>query len=451
MKKKLIYGLLGACFLILAGCADNRLPVQDTPTEGTEIQEESSSIMGEETSTESEEAISSDVLEESTQEKTNRKDLTSINPYNYMVYNSIVSNGNNHRLKTVLEKLKNGETIKLATLGGSITEGAGPKSNDDGYAYQFAKRLADEFGNGSNVEFVNAGLSGTPSALGVMRYQKDVLEPLGGAPDLLIIEFAVNDYMEVTGGRALESLIYQAYTDNEDCAVILIFSVSRPGYSEQNNMIPTGMYYGVPMVSMKNALDSGKMTKEEYFSDDYHPTKEGHTLMCDCLIRLLMVIEEEKTEEVFEIPSEAKKSRDFAYMTLVTGSDEVPENNSVLSFGSFTEQDNAVQSCYFTKKSSFPENFMKTSADNQPLVMEMNCKKILLNYKSANDSSFGEAQIYVDGQLMTTVNGYSASGWNNCTVALVLDEEEEANHQLEIKMAPGSEEKKFTVLAVAYR
>ena len=41
---------------------------------------------------------------------------------------SVMSAGNNARLKKVIERAKSGEEITLATIGGSITEGAGAKS-----------------------------------------------------------------------------------------------------------------------------------------------------------------------------------------------------------------------------------------------------------------------------------------------------------------------------------
>ena len=109
--------------------------------------------------------------------------------YSTIMDSSIVSKGNNARLKTVLEKAKNGEKLYIAAIGGSVTEGAGPANFKDGYAYQFVKKFKDAYtpDNGKNVYFCNAGLSGTPSPLGLVRYQQDVVKPLGANPDLLII------------------------------------------------------------------------------------------------------------------------------------------------------------------------------------------------------------------------------------------------------------------------
>lgn len=54
--------------------------------------------------------------------------------YADMVSKSLMYEGNTYRLKKVLEKLRNGEDVYVAALGGSVTEGAGATSNDKGYA-----------------------------------------------------------------------------------------------------------------------------------------------------------------------------------------------------------------------------------------------------------------------------------------------------------------------------
>ena len=48
------------------------------------------------------------------------------NDYQQMVEKTLVSTGNNARMKKVLAKIRAGEKVYIATLGGSVTEGAGP-------------------------------------------------------------------------------------------------------------------------------------------------------------------------------------------------------------------------------------------------------------------------------------------------------------------------------------
>ena len=51
---------------------------------------------------------------------------------------------------------------------------------------------------------------------------------------------------------------------------------------------------------------------------------------------------------------------------------------------------------------------------------------------------------------MLTIDANRADGWNNNNVEIAFDDTEVATHKLEIKMAEGSEDKKFTILALAY-
>jgi hypothetical protein len=106
---------------------------------------------------------------------------------------------------------------------------------------------------------------------------------------------------------------------------------------------------------------------------------------------------------------------------------------------------------YLTKKAAVPDNFChKVGSENKPFKVVLNCKNILINYKTSNRSDFGKADFYIDGELVVTADGYSASGWNNCNVIMVLKQNEPAEHVLEVKMAEGSEDKAFTILAIGY-
>ena len=51
--------------------------------------------------------------------------------YQQALKDSVMRTGNTARLKKVIERAQAGEKITLATIGGSITEGAGAKSYAD--------------------------------------------------------------------------------------------------------------------------------------------------------------------------------------------------------------------------------------------------------------------------------------------------------------------------------
>ena len=85
--------------------------------------------------------------------------------------------------------------------------------------------------------------------------------------------------------------------------------------------------------------------------------------------------------------------------------------------------------------------------------MDINCKNLILTYKvqgSWLSEKFGSADVYVDGKKVGTYDGGAANGWNNCETRLIIDEKTAEKHSVEIKMAPGSESKGFTIVCMGY-
>lgn len=370
--------------------------------------------------------------------------------YQEMLEKSVLSTGNNARVKKVLEKARRGETVNIVTLGGSITEGGNASSMTLGYAYLFAEEFGKTYGvnGGENINFVNAGLSGTPSSLGVMRYDRDVVEALGTEPDLFLIEFEVNDWAEATKGRAYESMVYEVLTQDNDAAVIMIFAVRNDMWNVQNEHLPIATHYEIPVVCIKDAIspaiNKNYMAKSKFYADDYHPNNYGHTVMKDCIMQLLATIDAEEAEAMNPVPETAKKGLDFVGTKLIDSATE----GITVDAGAFTLTDTAVQKFQVKNVLSFPNNWKHDpAAGNESFTMTLNCKNLMMNYKTGGNE-FGSAEVYVDGVLMTTLNG--AGGWNGSNVVLLIDEKERAEHRVEIRMAEGQEDKTFTIYAFGY-
>lgn len=370
--------------------------------------------------------------------------------YQEMLENSVMSTGNNARLKKVLERARNGETINIATLGGSITEGGNANPMSKGYAYLFAEAFGETYGvnGGENINYANAGLSGTPSSLGVIRYERDVVEALGAEPDLFLIEFEVNDYAEATKGRAYESIVYDVLSQDNDAAVIMIFAVRDDMWNVQNEHLPIARHYDIPVVCIKDAISpaitKNYMAKTKFYADSYHPNNYGHTVMKDCIMQLISEIDAEEAEEMNAIPETPIKGRDFSGMKMITSESE----DVTIEKGAFTKVDTAVQGFIVKGGLAFPNNWMHDgAAGNDSFKMTLTCKNLLLNYKTGGNE-FGSAEILVDGEVVMTVSG--AGGWNNPNVVLIIDEEEAAEHTVEIRMAEGQENKVFTVYSFGY-
>ncbi len=382
-----------------------------------------------------------------------------------MVADSLLSTGNNARIKNVIEKARAGEDVTLAYIGGSVTEGSGANPNSKCYAELSCTKFAEAYGTGENVHFVNAGMSGTPSSLGIVRYEQDVLGQMATAttPDILFIEFSVNDSGECTKGGAYEGLIRRALEAGS--AVVLVFAVFRDNWNMQDTYIPYGEHYDLPMVSVKDAvsdyIDEADGFRKWYFADAYHPTTAGHELSANCIMNMFDAIDKEEadTDNITDLSAFATYKTDAFAGTTMMGPATIEallakENSSLVNFnaGGFSETDGATGTyLYDSSKEKFPENWMHTAeSGSDSLTATVNCKNLLVVYKLSNSESTGTAELYVDGELKVTMNAYNRDGWNNATTVLAFSEEEAAEHTIEIKMAEGSEEKEFTLLALGY-
>lgn len=363
---------------------------------------------------------------------------------------SLLNKGNNYLVKKVISKLRAGnENVYIAALGGSVTEGAGPSNFKQGYAYQFKNLLTEKYAaDKSKVFFDGAGIGGTPSPMGLVRYQKDVIDVLGTIPDLLLIEFSVNDWQECSNTRAFEYLIRDALKNGT--AVIAVYAAATYG-NQQNAMSPVARFYNIPEVSISNALDYSGINKNRdtniYYTDMVHPTANGHKFMADCIMNLFEVIDSVEGDEPFSIPEEYRNRKPFTDFTALYGNSEDP--NVKIEVGGFNKKDNFVQN-YMKGGKSFPNNWYYDGSTNESFKMTLDCKSLIFIYKSSNSKTFGNAQIFVDGKQIKQFNGYDASGWNNCVVTMIIDEETCGTHNVEIKMAEGEENKAFTILAMGY-
>lgn len=452
-----IGGLLLAMSIIgLTGCGQKEI---ETASETTEATTESSTdaAVTEGSTAESEPSGDSEAYLEFVSggetEETKEAEAAagaSLDWYENIKSASLLSEGTNGRLDTFIKKLMQGEEVTVVAIGGSVTEGAGAGSFDKSYADKFVQGLEAEYPD-ATVNYLNVGFSGTPSSLGVIRYDHDVTEKLETNPDLVIIEFAVNDWQEETNSRAYESMIKTILEKDEDTAVVLMFAVFRNKWNLEELYTDMGYQYGLPMVSAKqgtkDAFAAGNLTDSQFFFDEYHPTAFGHTVMSDALLYLVDQKKNnlvEKTEIDFSNPV---KGTDFTNMHML----ESTSTDVKITAGGFSSSDTEIQGFQRTGEAEFANNWMHTAeSGSKSFQVTLNCKNILLDYKTSNKDTFGKAEIYVDGELVREVDGYSAGGWNNSNIILILDETEVKKHTLEVKMAEDSMDKNFTIYTIGY-
>ncbi len=385
--------------------------------------------------------------------------------YREMIERSLVQTGNLYRVQKAIEKAKRGEEVVVAYLGGSITQGAGAKPiNTECYAYRSYLAFKKRFGKGAgeNVRFIKAGAGGTCSELGLTRYDLDVLRHGSVVPDIVFLEYAVNDAGDETDGVCYESLVRMAMDGPGNPAVILLFAVFMDDFNLQERMIPIGKRCQTPMISLKNAVtpqfseETPVITKRQYFYDLFHPSNDGHRIMADCIDYFWEQAEKAAPETAEAVLDETPAVGDKFRKLLAFDRSTYTKHAAVKSLqeGVFTEKDYMLQ--YVEKDADaqaspeFPENWAKVQGSTgEAFRMKLLCKDLLLVYKDSGDAIFGKAEVFVDGVLTRTIDPREV-GWNHCTAYIVYESDAAAEHEVVISMKSEDTEKCFTILGFGY-
>ncbi|MCO8123506.1 GDSL-type esterase/lipase family protein [Stieleria sp. TO1_6] len=200
-------------------------------------------------------------------------------------------------------KLLEKNDVKIAYLGGSITAAPGWRVQSRQW---FQLQSPDV-----TVHEIPAAIGGTGSDLGVFRLQNDVLRH---QPDLLFVEFAVND-----GGaapaqiqKAMEGIVRQAWRADSSLDICFVYTVSEPVMGDlragrmqrsASAMEEVADHYGIPSihfgVKVAELEKAGKLvfqaakpdniqdfTPMVFSTDGVHPHVEtGHQIYTQAIAR----------------------------------------------------------------------------------------------------------------------------------------------------------------------
>jgi lysophospholipase L1-like esterase len=202
--------------------------------------------------------------------------------------------------------VQDGGEIRVAYLGGSIT--AAP-----GWRVKSLEAFQSRYPAAKWSE-IHAAIGGTGSDLGVFRVWQDAL---AHKPDLLFVEFAVND-----GGadpaqiqRAMEGIVRQTWQADPETDIVFVYTLSEPSLADlqagkasrsTTAMEEVAEHYGIPSVNFgvdvaKRVTEGSLIFKGEapakdapeaqgaamlFSSDGVHPHVEtGHVLYAEALSR----------------------------------------------------------------------------------------------------------------------------------------------------------------------
>ncbi len=361
-----------------------------------------------------------------------------------MVQRSFVQFGNTNRIEAKLAKAAGGEEMTVAYIGGSITEGIG--GGPEGcYAKLSYNYIAENYGTGDNVKYINAGISGTPSILGNIRAERDVL---AHNPDIVFIEFAVNDGGDQIYKESFESLVRTILAHENQPAVILLFTVTEDGHTCQEHMKQIGEYYELPMISVPDAIqpefEAGRMVWDDYSDDASHPNTEGHALVAEFISNWF---EQLKARDAVEAEYKMKPIGKFgnAYDNAFMAEIDYDNSNECLTIGetgSFALDTRSIAG--FTKGA-----WVYTGEGTEPMKMNIKGNSFFLVCRRNNKAEMGKFEVYINGAKAATIDTNQADGWGDPWAFQVIKWQSVKDMEVEIVPTADSAGKTIEIYAVA--
>ncbi len=185
---------------------------------------------------------------------------------------------------------------RIAFLGGSITEG--------NYFRPIVQTDLQQRFPSATLSFTVAGLSSTCSTSGAFRFQEDILAK--GVPDVLFVEFAVNDDQDGFGGHSyddcvhgMEGIVRQARRANPKMDIVMILftnanelSLVRQGQTPvpYAGHLAVAEHYGIPTINVAKALVNAEAAGTfswQAYGADCHPNTAGSQFGADLVSALL--------------------------------------------------------------------------------------------------------------------------------------------------------------------
>lgn len=339
------------------------------------------------------------------------------------------------RLKNLMKRAANGESLVIGFLGGSITQGSLSSTPETCYAYLVYEWWKKSFPNAA-FSFVNGGIGGTTSHYGGARAWKDVL---CYRPDIVTVDFSVNDdaneFFEETYEGTLRRLLM---APSAPAVVVLnnVFYDTGKNAQDYHNRIAD--HYGIPHVSIKDTIfpdvESGKIVRADITPDNLHPNDKGHRLVADEICKLLDSIKEElekedtegkiiETNDLASLPAPLTENA-YEHSRLI----QIQDNEAILDgFLVDTIEKKGMLDIF--------KNGWTAAHTNDKISFEIECSCLAVQYRKSVQQPVPKAKAVIDGDEAHAVilDGNFTEDWGDCLyLEPLLHHAEKKVHRIEI-------------------
>lgn len=359
--------------------------------------------------------------------------------------NGIINEGNQAKIKNVMNKAKAGDTLTIGFIGGSITQGSLATKPENCYAARVFKWWENKFPE-SSFTYVNAGIGGTTSHFGVARAEDDLLSK---KPDFVIAEFSVNDDDNEFFLETYEGLVRRILTADCEPALMLVHNVRYDtGLNAEPVHSKIGRYYNLPSVSMQKSIypevESKNLPVRDITEDDLHPNDLGHELVAGVITNML--------EHIYNSENVCKCEDVEAFKEPMTSNNyekaiRYRNDNSNPKCEGFYKDEQVQERITDTFRKGW---ISKTKGDS--IIFEMTGTEIAVQYRKTVNKPAPVAVAIVDGdeENRHILDGNFDEDWGDCTyLQPVLVHGENKKHTVEIRTVETHEDDKSSFYLIS--
>ena len=333
--------------------------------------------------------------------------------------------------------------LYIAYLGGSITEGAGADGvityKDDAgrgsarWTSQLTKRYFKKKFPNKNVVEVNAGVGGTPSDLGLFRFRQEVVDKCNGeGPDVLFVEFAVNDKWvsnnsPVEAQKRMEGILRQAAKLPKQPVVIFVYTAAVDDGSFDNYLNSARVhdqvakYYNIGSINLckyvadgtdiyGNAIIWKRDTDGSWTGDGTHPNNEGYTQYTDYIIKQFNEHYDDFFKKI-DLQRAPMSGYEFGKVSLLS-----QKSNRIIYTGGWRQENGLLQN-------AFLDGVRTSTTANSTL--SFNFKGRTIGVYAPRGEKGATANYIIDKgsahPITGTVSNYYPSGWMRVNTMLRFD------------------------------
>lgn len=343
---------------------------------------------------------------------------------------------NYYRVNQLINKAKQGKDITIGVIGGSITAGANAEPMASNCYVARIKAWFEEKYN-INVNLINIGIGSTNSYFGCIRAEEKLLRY---NPDMIVVEYAVNDQEDDDYLSFYEGLIRKCLKAPGEPAVVALTMCTQAGITRSDQQIAIARHYNIPVCSyndvIKNEIIDGYKTWLDYYKsssliggDGVHPNNAGHQKAADIITEQLVKGENTESIRISSLPT-PKYNNYFEDACYLSNTDIVP-----IKIGEWT--DGGTIWDFGTGKG------WRSEKAGSELQFKINGDVAAVTFwKRPLNENFGTAQIWVDNNAPVTIDGSNGEYIDQH----VLYNLGAGEHTLHIKLL---ENKKFEIVCIA--